>query len=135
MLVPAEIAAPIRALLSGAKNTKVILGNVTQINLKEKKVQTETEEISYDFLILACGANHSYFGHNNWEDFAPGLKTLEQATEIRRRVLLAFEQAEASHSLEQQKELLTFVIVGAGPTGVELAGAIGEISRYTLEKI
>lgn len=156
-LSPAEIAAPIRSLLSKYINIRVLLGNVTSVDLKNKSVTildpVNTSEavtgstsptnittfaspstLSYDYLILACGAKHSYFGHNEWEERAPGLKTLEQATEIRRRLLIAYEMAEKETNPEIQKKWLTFVIVGAGPTGVELAGAIGEISRYTLEK-
>ncbi len=91
-------------------------------------------EFGYDYLLLACGARHSYFGHREWEEFAPGLKTIEQATEIRRRVLTAFERAELSLDPHEQRSLLTFIVVGGGPTGVELAGAIGEMSRFTLAK-
>lgn len=133
-LSPAEIAAPIRSLVSQYSNVSVRLGNVTNVNLSEKEIQTEDGTIPYDYLVLACGAKHSYFGHPEWEANAPGLKTLEQATDIRRRILLAYELAEKETHLERQKALLTFVIVGGGPTGVELAGAIGEISRYTLER-
>lgn len=132
-LSPADIATPIRSVLRGA-NTKVILGNVTHVDLAEKRLQCDADTMSFDFLILACGAKHSYFGHSEWEEFAPGLKTLEQATEIRRRVLLAFEMAEREPKPEIRRFFQTFVIVGAGPTGVELAGSIAEISRYTLEK-
>ena len=95
---------------------------------------TEFGELAFDYLIVACGARHSYFGHDEWEEYAPGLKNLEQATEIRRRVLSAYEEAERSQSPEDRKRLLTFVVVGGGPTGVELAGAIGELSRFTLAK-
>lgn len=133
-LSPAEIAVPIRAEMSAQKNCRVILGNVTEINLSERWVQYDSHRETFDTLVLACGAKHSYFGHDEWEDFAPGLKTLEQATEMRRRILTAFELAENETDLEKQKALLTFVIVGAGPTGVELAGSIAEISRHTLKK-
>ncbi len=135
-LSPAEIAVPIRSLIARHhKNVEVLLGKVTGVDLKEKTVQWDGgQDISYDFLILACGASHSYFGHDEWEEFAPGLKTIEQATEIRRRVLLAFEVAERETNPELQREELTFVVVGGGPTGVELAGALGEISRYTLAR-
>ncbi len=133
-LSPAEIAVPIRSMVSKYSNTDVILGNVESISVSEKKVHGDFGVIPYDYLILACGAKHSYFNHPEWETFAPGLKTLEQATEIRRRVLLAFEKAEHEKDPEEKKRLLTFVIVGGGPTGVELAGAIGEISRYTLSE-
>ncbi len=133
-LSPAEIAVPIRSLLTSHSNIEVILGNVTKIFPAQKTLQTEFGEVKFDYLILACGANHSYFNHPEWEEFAPGLKNLEQATEIRRRVLLAFELAEREKEVEKQKQLLTFVVVGGGPTGVELAGALGEISRYTISK-
>jgi NADH:ubiquinone reductase (H+-translocating) len=133
-LSPAEIAVPIRSELSKFKNVHVVMGAVTTIDIKSKKVMTRDEEYSYDYLILASGAQHSYFGKDQWEDFAPGLKTLEQATEIRRRILDAFEQAEIEKDLEKRKSLLTFIIVGGGPTGVEMAGSIAEISRHTLER-
>lgn len=131
-LSPADIAVPIRAILSGYKNVDVLLGNVTGIDYKAKVVKADFGDLPYDYVILACGASHSYFGHNEWEPHAPGLKSLEEATEIRRRVLTAFENAEREKDREKQRELLTFIVVGAGPTGVELAGALGEISRYTL---
>lgn len=133
-LSPAEIATPIRSVFSGCSNVRVVLSQIDGISLAEKMVSAKTEKYSYDFLILACGAEHSYFQHPEWEEVAPGLKTLEQATEIRRRILLAFETAEKEPNLEVQQEWLTFVIVGAGPTGVEMAGAIAEIARFTLEK-
>ena len=133
-LSPADIAVPIRSVLANANNIDVRLGNVTTVNINNKSITADEQTFHYDFLVLACGAKHSYFGHNEWEDLAPGLKTLEQATEIRRRILLAFELAEKEENPQKKKELLTFVIVGGGPTGVELAGAISEISRYTLER-
>lgn len=133
-LSPAEIAVPIRSLLSGYRNARVILGNVDRVDIPAKQVWVGTDCYSFDFLILACGAKHSYFGQHHWEEHAPGLKTLEQATEIRRRILLAFEMAEKEADPEKRKPWLTFVIVGGGPTGVELAGAIAEISRHTLSK-
>jgi NADH:ubiquinone reductase (H+-translocating) len=133
-LSPAEIATPIRSVLSKYKNVRVLLGEVQQILPAEKKVRGDFGELSFDFLLVAAGAQHSYFGKNEWEEFAPGLKTLEQATEIRCRVLTAFELAERETDLEKQKAHLTFVVIGGGPTGVELAGALGEISRYTLNK-
>lgn len=133
-LSPAEIATPIRTIFSQYPNVKVVLGNVQEIDLKKQNVQVGKDSFSYDYLILACGAKHSYFNHPEWENFSPGLKTLEQATEIRRRILLAFELAEKETDPEIQKQYLSFVIVGGGPTGVEMAGAIGEISRFTLEK-
>lgn len=133
-LSPAEIAAPIRSLLSKYNNVNVVKAEVTGIDVKRKIVKSAELELEYDYLILACGAQHSYFGNEHWEKYSPGLKTIEQATEIRRRVLLAFEKAEIEKNPEIKKEHLTFVIVGGGPTGVELAGAIGEMSRYTLSK-
>ncbi len=133
-LSPADIATPIRSVLSGYENVDVVLGNVIDIDKEQRLVKTEDGTYPFDYLILACGAKHSYFGHNEWEENAPGLKTLEQATEIRRRILLAFELAEKETDPEKRKTLLTFVIVGGGPTGVELAGSIAEISRYTLEE-
>ena len=131
-LSPAEIAAPIRSMLSKYRNIRVLLGQVNSVLLSERKVQTEFGMLSYDYLLLACGAHHAYFGHEEWEEYAPGLKTLAQATEIRRRVLTAFEEAERETDPVTQKRYLTFAIVGGGPTGVELAGAIGEMSRFTL---
>lgn len=133
-LSPADIAAPIRSMLSKDKNIRVLQGEAQRIRLADSLVQFDIGEIPYEYLVVACGANHSYFGHNEWEEFAPGLKTIAQATEIRRRVLSAFERAERAANTEEQKSCLTFVIVGGGPTGVELAGAIGEMSRYTLAK-
>lgn len=133
-LSPAEIAAPIRSLVSKYRNVSVVRAEVKTIDKEKKLVKTDKIELNYDYLILACGTQHSYFGNEQWEKFSPGLKTLEQATEIRRRVLLAFERAEIEKNVDNKKELLTFVIVGGGPTGVELAGAIGEMSRFTLSK-
>ncbi len=133
-LSPAEIAVPIRSILSKYKNTKVFLGNVDRLDLNAKKIHSDIGALSYDVLVLACGAKHSYFGKPEWEEFAPGLKTLEQATEIRRRVLTAFELAEREDDDEVKQRCLTFVVVGGGPTGVELAGAIAELSHFTLSK-
>lgn len=133
-LNPADIAMPIRSIFRARKNVSVLLAEVTSVDLKANKLTSSIGEISYDYLVLACGAEHSYFGHDEWEDFAPGLKTLEQATEIRRRVLMAFERAEAKAGHSPTDPWLTFVIVGGGPTGVELAGALGEITRHTLSE-
>lgn len=133
-LSPADIAAPIRTMLAGYQNIRVLQGEVKELKLAEKKAITTFGELAFDYLILCCGARHSYFGHDEWEEFAPGLKTLEQATEIRRRVLSAYEEAERTSSMEERKKQLTFVVVGGGPTGVELAGAIGEMSRFTLSR-
>jgi NADH dehydrogenase len=133
-LSPADIAVPIRSILSPYRNIRVLQGEVKSADFAAKTVTTDFGTLAYDYLILACGARHSYFGHGDWEQFAPGLKTIEQATEIRRRVLLAFEMAERCDDHELARKYLTFVIVGGGPTGVELAGAIGEMSRYTLAR-
>jgi NADH:ubiquinone reductase (H+-translocating) len=133
-LSPAEIAYPLRAILSGYTNVNVLLGEVVEINKEEKWIKTESNTISFDYLILACGSTYTYFNSPQWEPFAPGLKTISQATEIRRRVFLAFEEAERHDSPDKQRAYLTFVVVGGGPTGVELAGALGEITRYTITK-
>lgn len=133
-LSPADIAAPIRSILSQHKNIRVLLGEVRSLDLKHHLVLADAGEIAFDYLILCSGATKSYFGHDEWEIYAPSLKTLEDATEIRRRVLTAFEEAERIADPDERKKFLTFVIVGGGPTGVELAGAIGEMSRYTLAR-
>ena len=133
-LSPADIAAPIRSMLAGVRNVRVYVEEVLSVDREAQKVTTDKGEHAFDFLLLACGANHTYFGHPEWETYAPGLKTIPQATEIRRRVLSAFEAAERTDDPEEQKRQLTFVVVGGGPTGVELAGAIGEMSRFTLKK-
>jgi NADH dehydrogenase len=136
-LSPGEIAAPIRSILRHHKNTEVLMAEVTGFNLERRIVQTADQEIPYDSLIVAAGASHAYFGHDEWEPFAPGLKTIEDALEIRRRVLLAFELAERRASAGENGDLqknapLNFVVVGAGPTGVELAGTLAEICRHAL---
>ncbi len=133
-LSPADIATPIRSVVSNFKNTTVLLGDVRSVDARNKAIECDFGRITFDYLILACGASHSYFGHDDWEDFAPGLKTLEQATEIRRRVLLSFEYAEREQDPAKRKEFLTFVVVGGGATGVEIAGSLGEITRFTLDK-
>ncbi len=133
-LSPADIAAPIRAILSDFSNTDVILAEVKSVNVAAKTLDIGDREIAYDYLILATGSRHSYFGHDEWEKLAPGLKSLEDAVEIRRRLLLAFEYAEKITDEAAKAAAMTFVIIGGGPTGVEMAGAIAEISRYTLEK-
>src|SRR5438309_1935058 len=133
-LSPSDIAAPVRAILSGWKNMEVILAEVESVDVAAKKIKTTDLEIPYDFLILATGARHSYFGHNEWEKLAPGLKSLEDAIELRRRILLAFEFAEKTTDEAARGAAMNFVIIGGGPTGVEMAGAIAEISRYTLAK-
>jgi NADH dehydrogenase len=131
-LNPSDIAAPIRGILRRQKNVSVILGDAVSIDAGRKRVQLADGELDYDFLVVATGATHSYFGHPEWEEFAPGLKSIDDALEIRRRVLLAFEAAERETDPELQKALLTFVVIGAGPTGVELAGALSEIARQTM---
>jgi NADH dehydrogenase len=133
-LSPADIAAPVRAILSKYRNVEVILAEVQSVDVEAKKVKTVDLEIDYDYLILATGARHSYFGHNEWEKLAPGLKSLEDAVELRRRILLAFEYAEKATDEAARRAAMNFVIIGGGPTGVEMAGAIAEISRYTLAK-
>ena len=131
-LNPSDIAAPIRAVLRKQKNASVIMGDVQAIDTNRRIVTMADGELAYDILIVATGATHSYFNHPEWEENAPGLKTIEDALEIRRRVLRAFEAAERETDPERQKAWLTFVIVGAGPTGVELAGALSEIARQTM---
>ena len=131
-LSPGDIASPIRWILRRQRNLQVWLGEVTKIDVDHKIVHLTDGDAPYDYLILAPGATHSYFGHDEWQAFAPGLKTLEDALDIRRRVLLAFEQAERETDRAVQRRLLTFVVVGGGPTGVELAGALAEISRHAL---
>ena len=133
-LSPADIAAPIRAILSKCRNMEVVLSEVRSIDVSARKVFTTDAEFSYDYLIVATGSRHSYFGHDEYEKLAPGLKSLEDAIEIRRRILMAFEYAEKISDDALRRAALTFVIIGGGPTGVEMAGAIAEIARYTLEK-
>lgn len=133
-LSPADIAVPIRSLLARYRNIRVLKAAAQRIDTATGKVITDIGEFSYDYLLLACGAQHAYFGHEEWEAYAPGLKSLPQATEIRRRVLEAFEIAERETRPEARRRHLTFIVVGGGPTGVELAGAIGEMSRYTLAR-
>lgn len=133
-LSPADIAVPIRHVFRKDRNIHVVMADVKSIDRDKKRVETDVGEFDFDYLILACGSRHSYFGHEVWEPHAPGLKTIEQATEIRRRVFMAFERAESSINPQSQRFYLTFVVIGGGPTGVELAGAIGEISKYTLNR-
>jgi NADH:ubiquinone reductase (H+-translocating) len=130
-LSPGEIAAPIRSILR-SENTEVLMADVTGFDLERRLVQTAETQIPYDYLIVAAGARHSYFGHPEWEALAPGLKTIEDALEIRRRVLLAFEIAERQAAAGEQTMPVNFVVVGGGPTGVELAGTLAEISRHAL---
>jgi NADH:ubiquinone reductase (H+-translocating) len=133
-LSPAQVAAPIRAIVRAQKNTKVLLDEVTDVDLGRQEVLLGARRIGYDYLVLATGAGHSYFGHDEWAPFAPGLKSLEDAIEIRRRILLAFERAEEALDQTTRNALLTFVVIGGGPTGVELAGKIIEIARHALIK-
>src|SRR5581483_11178156 len=133
-LSPADIAAPIRGVLSKCKNMEVVLAEVQSVDVNGRKVILAEGSLDYDYLIVATGARHSYFGHPEWEKLAPGLKSLEDAVEIRRRILMAFEYAERNQDEAARKAAMTFVVVGGGPTGVEMAGAIAEIARYTLAK-
>ncbi len=131
-LSPGEIAAPIRSILRSDKNIEVLMAEVTGFDLERRVVQTSDSAIPYDYLIVAAGATHSYFGHEEWEPFAPGLKTIEDALEIRRRVLLAFELAERQAAAGETAATVNFLVVGGGPTGVELAGTLAEITRHVL---
>src|SRR5881394_2310116 len=138
-LSPADIAAPVRAILHKCENVEVILAEVQSIDVNNRIVHAGDLDLSYDYLILATGARHSYFGHPEWERLAPGLKSLEDAVEIRRRILMAFEYAEKMYAENMgdtatRSGAMTFVIIGGGPTDVEMAGAIAEISRYTLAR-
>jgi NADH dehydrogenase len=131
-LSPGDIASPIRWILRHNRNTRVLLGDVHAIDLNARRIRLENEgTIDYDYLILATGTSHTYFGHDDWAPYAPSLKTLEDALAIRRRILVAFEQAERETDAARQQRLLTFVLIGGGPTGVELAGTLAEIARQT----
>jgi NADH:quinone reductase (non-electrogenic) len=130
----ADIASPLRSILRHAKNVTVLLGRVERVDLERRRLILTDGDIGYDALILAVGAGHSYFGHDEWEALAPGLKTVEDALEIRRRVLLAYEMAEREQDQTARAALLTFIVIGGGATGVELAGALGEISRQTIAR-
>lgn len=131
-LSPANIAAPLRTLLKRQQNTRVLLAEVRQIEVDEHRLETDAGSIPYDSLIVAAGSTHSYFGHPEWESLAPSLKTLEDATAIRRQILLAFEAAEETSDEAERRQWMTFVVVGGGPTGVELAGQVAEIAQHTL---
>lgn len=131
-LSPADIAAPIRHIVSRQRNTAVLLGEVTGVDVAQRIVFVEDKPLSYDCLIVATGAKYSYFGHNEWEEYAPALKTLRDATDIRQRILSAFEAAETEADPVRRQALLTFVLIGAGPTGVEMAGAIAELAKRAL---
>ncbi len=132
-LSPAEIAAPIREILGHYRNVEVLLGEVLGVDVANRKLHFHGYDLSYDYLVVAAGASHAYFGHDDWEPLAPGLKTIEDALEMRRRVLLAYELAEREAMLTGTHMPLNFVVVGAGPTGVELAGTLGEISRMSMD--
>src|SRR6185295_6353008 len=131
-LNPSDIAAPIRSVLRKQRNTTVLLAEARSVDLSARKLVLADGVLDYDFLILATGATHSYFGHDEWAERAPGLKSIEDALEIRRRVFLAYEAAERETDATRRREWLSFVIIGAGPTGVEMAGALAEISRTAL---
>jgi len=131
-LSPADVAWPIRAILRKQQNARVIMARVTSVDVQARRVHTTEIDLDYDYLVLATGATHSYFGHDDWEAYAPGLKHIADATEIRRRFLIAFERAEVIEDDAERQRLLTFVIVGGGATGVEMAGAIAEVARRTL---
>ena len=132
-LSPGNISAPLRSILKGQRNVRVLLGEATGVDAAGRRVLLKEGEVPYDTLIVATGSRHYYFGHDDWEAFAPGLKTIEDATFMRRRIFLAFEAAERETDPEKERAWLTFAIVGAGPTGVELAGALSEIAHDTLK--
>jgi NADH dehydrogenase FAD-containing subunit len=131
-LSPADIAQPIRGILRQQRNAEVILGRVTDVDPAAREVLIDQRRIAYDYLVIATGARHAYFGHDEWEPFAPGLKKIEDAIAIRCRILLAFEEAETATDLDLRASLLSFVVVGGGPTGVELAGALAELARQSI---
>ena len=131
-LSPADIASPIRGILGGQRNVKIMLAEVSGVDVTRKEVIADGRRIGYDYLVLATGARHAYFGHNDWAAFAPGLKTIDDATYLRRRILLAFERAENETDIDERRRLMTFVVVGGGPTGVEMAGAIAELAKRAL---
>ena len=133
-LSPGDIATPIRGLFREHFNTDVLFGEVTGVDTERREVVVGERRLPYDYLVLATGASHSYFGRDEWGPYAPGLKRIEDATEVRRRMLTAFERAEATEDELERRSLLTFLIVGGGPTGVELAGAISELARFGMEK-
>jgi NADH dehydrogenase len=131
-LSPADIAWPIRHILRRQANATVLMEEVSGVDTQRKMLRTNAGEVPYDYLVIATGAQHSYFGHDDWSDFAPGLKRIEDATRIRRSILIAFEQAEVTSDTAERRRLLTFVIIGGGATGVEMAGAIADVARQTL---
>ena len=131
-LSPADIAEPLRHIVRGQKNCEVILAEVQSVDAARQVLHTDSGEVAYDYLVLAAGTRHSYFGHPEWEKFAPGLKSLDDALDIRRRMLLAFELAEKTNDDAERRAAMTFIVVGGGPTGVEMAGAIAEIAKETM---
>jgi NADH dehydrogenase len=133
-LSPGEIASPLRSVFRRQQNTQVLMGEATDLDAEHRKVILDSGDLEYDTLIVATGSTDSYFGHDDWKRVAPGLKSIEEATEIRHKILYAFEAAEKEHDPEIRREWLTFVLVGGGPTGVELAGALGEIAHDTLRR-
>ncbi len=133
-LSPADISVPVRQVLSQQQNCQVLLGQVKDVNVKDQLIKTDAKVIFYDYLVVATGATHSYFGYDEWQPFAPGLKNLDDATTIRRKILLAFEQAELSEDPIERQKLMTFCVIGGGPTGVEMAGSIAELAKKTLSK-
>ncbi len=133
-LSPADISVPIRQVLSRQKNCQVLMGQVQGVDLEKQQVTTRTKTIPFDYLIVATGARHAYFGHDEWEQHAPGLKNLDDATAIRKKILVAFEQAELCQDESMKQQLMTFCVIGGGPTGVEMAGAIAELANKTLHE-
>src|SRR5262245_27544186 len=131
-LSPGQIATPIRTIIRKQKNAEVLLGTVTAVDKAKREIVLDGHRINSDYLVIATGARHSYFGRDEWETFAPGLKSLEDATELRKRILLSFEKAELEQDAEARRRLLTFVVIGAGPTGVEMAGSIAELAHRAL---
>lgn len=131
-LSPADIASPIRGIIGSQRNTTIMLAEVSGVDTARKEIIADGRRIAYDYLVLATGARHAYFGHDDWAAFAPGLKTIDDATYLRRRILLAFERAESETDVEERRRLMTFVVIGGGPTGVEMAGAIAELARRAL---
>src|SRR5260370_1101044 len=128
-LSPADISSPIRSILRGQKNTEVLMGEVTGVDVAGQRVLVRERAVAYDYLVLATGAHDNYFGHPEWKHYAPGLKSIVDATSIRRNILLAFEEAENETDAQRIQELLTFVLVGAGPTGVDMAGASAALAH------
>src|ERR1700757_2182962 len=131
-LSPADIASPIRGIVGRERNISVVLADVSGIDLDRREVIAEAHRVAFDILIVATGAQHGYFGHDDWARYAPGLKTIDDATYLRRRILLAFEKAETETDTVERRRLLNFVIVGGGPTGVEMAGAVAELAKRAL---